>query len=291
MVRSSLIVFVFVIMMVLHLHADDTPAQELNHELQHKILLLRNFYRGDRLHYSSTGKALGNPPSGTWTVDGAVVISKIDISHKRLRIRSKRCFLSQGPDGYELLPSERELMIDIDHVAQAITLDSVHALLQHVFLNPQDRAADFVPAYWKPCFGAQITTAQACRLSPRIAPLFKFAPSLQIPEAAADPPEISANPPAMKIGNGVTPPHAVCTPDPEYSEQARRERIQGILVLALIVDKSGRPQNISVVSPLGYGLDEQALNTVKTWKFEPSRKAGEPVSVYAHIEVSFRLYR
>jgi TonB family protein len=289
--RSSALVCVFLIMAVLQVHADHSPAHELNHELQDKIFLLRNFYRGDRLQYSSTGKVLGNPPIGSWTVDGAVAISKINISHKRLRIRSKRCFLSPGPDGYELLPSERELTIDIDAGSQAITLDSVHALTHHVFLTSQDRASDLVPAYWKPCFGAQKATAPACRFSPRIAPLFNFAPPLHAAAASLDSTKIPANPAALKIGNGVSPPHAVYAADPEYSEEARRELIQGIVVLALIVDESGRPQDIKVVSPLGYGLDEQAVDTVKTWKFEPGRKGGEPVSVYADIEVSFRLYR
>jgi TonB family protein len=291
MSRDSVLVCLFLALLASQVRADHSPAHELNHDLQDKIFLLRNFYRGDRLRYTSSGEALGNPPTGSWTVDGAIAISKVNISHNRLQIRSKRCFLSPGSDGYEILPSERELTIDIEPGSQAMTVDSVHEIMHHIFLTSQDRASDFVPAYWKPCFGAQPTTASACRFSPSIAPLFKFSPSLQTPEAAADPTKILANPPAMKIGNGVTPPHAVYSPDPEYSEEARRERIQGIVVLALIVDKSGRPQNIKVVSPLGYGLDEQALNTVKTWKFEPSLKAGEPVSVYADIEVSFRLYR
>src|SRR3954467_370784 len=288
--RSPALVCVFMIVVVLRLHAAGAPAQELNHELQHKILLLRNFYRGDKLHYSSTGEALGNPSAGNWTVDGAVVISKISISHTLLQIRATRCFLSLGADGYELLPSERELIVEIDFGTQAITVDSVHELMHHMFLNLQDRAADFVPAYWKPCFGAQPTTARTCRLSPRVAALFKFAPPLQT-ATLADSTKTSANPPAVEIGDGVIAPRAIYAPNPKYSELARRWRIQGIVVLALIVDKSGHPQDVKVISSLGYGLDEQALETVKTWKFEPGRKGGGPVSVYSDIEVSFRLYR
>jgi TonB family protein len=279
-----------VAVVAVQLHADNSPVRELNHDLHGKIFLLRNFYRGDKLHYNAAGEVLGNAPTGTWTVDGAVEISKINLAHKQLQIRTQRCFLTPSPDGYELARSERGLTIEIDLDRQP-TVDSLRSLMHHLFLTSQDRAADSVPDYWKPCFGAQPTESTACRLSPRIAPLFKFALPLQSAAPAADPTKISANSSAMKIGNGVTSPHAVYAPDPEYSEEARRQQIQGIVVLALIVDKSGRPQDIKVVSPLGYGLDEQALDTVKTWKFTPGLKAGEPVSVYCHIEVSFRLYR
>lgn len=152
-------------------------------------------------------------PAGSWTVDGAVVISKVSISHKRLQIRSKRCFLSPGPDGYELLPSERELTIDIERGSQSMTVDSVHELLHHIFLTAQDRASDFVPAYWKPCFGAQTTTAPACRFSPSIAPLFKFAPSVQTAEPASDPTKISATDLPRKSEMGSLRPTFVYAPD------------------------------------------------------------------------------
>jgi len=289
--RGSAFICAFLVVVALQLHADHSVAHELSHELRGKVFLVRNFYRGDRLQYDSAGQPLGSPPTGSWTVDGALGISKVNISHNRLQIHSKRYFLSPTPAGYELLPSERELTIEVNVGSQAITVESVHALMNHVFLPPQDRAADLVPAYWKPCFGAQTTAAPACRMSPHIAPLFRFASPLQAASAVVDATKVSADQSIVKIGNGVTPPRAIYAPDPEYSEEARRERVQGIVVIELVVDKSGRPRDIKLASPIGYGLDEKAMDTVKTWKFEPSRRGGEPVAVYANIEVAFRLCR
>jgi len=93
-----------------------------------------------------------------------------------------------------------------------------------------------------------------------------------------------------KIGGGVTAPRAIFTPDPEYSEEARKAKYQGVVVLWLIVDQNGRPANIKIARSLGLGLDEKAIEAVRRWKFEPAKKEGQPVAVQINVEVNFRLY-
>ena len=61
------------------------------------------------------------------------------------------------------------------------------------------------------------------------------------------------------------------------------------MVLSLIVDDQGRPQNLKIVRALGFDLDQRAVEAVEKWKFKPGMKDGKPVSVMATIEVSFRL--
>ena len=80
------------------------------------------------------------------------------------------------------------------------------------------------------------------------------------------------------------------TPDPEYSEEARKAKYQGTCVLWLIVGPDGRPRDIHVARSLGLGLDEKAIEAVKQWKFEPAMKDGKPVAVQINVEVGFRLY-
>lgn len=290
MCRSLLPVCALLVVVAVQLHAENSPVRELNHDLQGKIFLLRNFYRGNRLRYNAVGEVLGNPPTGSWTVDGAVELSKINLARNHLQIRTKRCFLTASPDGYELARSERGLTIEIDVDGQSITVDSLHSLMHHLFLTSQDRAADFVPAFWKPCFGAQTTAGANCRLSPRIAPLFRFAPPLQPTFASADRAPESNGQGVFAASKGVSPPHPVYDPDPQYSEEARREHVQGMVIIGLVVDKFGQPTDLKIISPVGYGLDEKAIESVKTWKFEPGRRGGEPVATYATIEVAFHLY-
>lgn len=94
----------------------------------------------------------------------------------------------------------------------------------------------------------------------------------------------------FSVGGGVSAPRAISTPDPEYSEEARKAKYQGVVVLWLIVDPSGRPQQIKVARSLGMGLDQKAVEAVRNWKFEPAKKDGQPVAVQINVEVNFRLY-
>jgi TonB family protein len=94
----------------------------------------------------------------------------------------------------------------------------------------------------------------------------------------------------FRVGGGVSAPKALYSPDPEYSEEARKAKYQGTCVLWLIVGPDGRPRDIKVARSLGLGLDEKAIEAVKSWKFEPAMKDGKPVAVQINVEVDFRLY-
>jgi len=125
------------------------------------------------------------------------------------------------------------------------------------------------------------------RLSAIIAVLFLMPISALAQTQATD--QGNANAAPAKIGNGVSPPRPIHTPDPEYSEEARRAHFQGTCVLWLIVDPDGHTRNIRVARTLGKGLDEKAIEAVSKWRFEPARKDGQPVAVQVNVEVSFRL--
>jgi TonB family protein len=77
--------------------------------------------------------------------------------------------------------------------------------------------------------------------------------------------------------------------DPSYTEAARRAGLQGTVRISLVVGEDGAPQDLRVISPLGLGLDEKALDAVSQWRFRPSLMNGEPLRVRAVIEVNFRL--
>lgn len=94
-----------------------------------------------------------------------------------------------------------------------------------------------------------------------------------------------------KIGGGVTAPVPLNSVEAEFSDEARRAKYQGVVLISLVVDTHGDPQNPKVVRPLGMGLDEKALEAVRKYKFKPAMKEGKtPVPVMITIEVNFRLY-
>ncbi len=92
------------------------------------------------------------------------------------------------------------------------------------------------------------------------------------------------------VGGNVTAPIPIYKPEPPYSEEARKAKYQGTVVLWIIVDAQGNVTDLRVVKPLGLGLDEKAVETVRTWKFKPAARNGVPVPVRVGVEVTFRLF-
>jgi TonB family protein len=90
-------------------------------------------------------------------------------------------------------------------------------------------------------------------------------------------------------GGAVTAPALVYKIEPEYSEQARKAKYQGTVVLSIEVDEDGKPRAFHVVQGLGLGLDEKAIEAVSRWKFRPAYRDGRAVTAPATIEVNFRL--
>jgi TonB family protein len=94
---------------------------------------------------------------------------------------------------------------------------------------------------------------------------------------------------AFRVGGGVSAPTLLYKVEPEYSEEARKAKYQGTVILYIEVDPAGKARNVRVVRSLGLGLDEKAIEAVNKWKFRPGYKDGKPVTVAATIEVNFRL--
>lgn len=106
---------------------------------------------------------------------------------------------------------------------------------------------------------------------------------------ASQGPTSNPYPGAYRVGGGVSAPKAIHAPSPKYSKQARQAKYQGTVVLWLVVDSTGLPQEIRVQRSLGMGLDEEAVEAVKKWRFQPAMKDGQPVPVMINVEVNFRL--
>ena len=94
----------------------------------------------------------------------------------------------------------------------------------------------------------------------------------------------------FQVGGGVSAPRLKYKTDPDFSEEARKAKHQGTVLLSVIVGPDGKVRDPHVVQSLGLGLDEKAMEAVRTWLFEPAMKDGRPVAVAVQIEVNFRLY-
>jgi TonB family protein len=95
--------------------------------------------------------------------------------------------------------------------------------------------------------------------------------------------------PVARVGNGVSAPRVLERQEPSYTEEARAARIQGSVLLHLVVRADGTTGQIKVLRSLDVGLDQRAVEAVGGWKFQPGMKDGKPVAVESTVEVFFRL--
>lgn len=93
----------------------------------------------------------------------------------------------------------------------------------------------------------------------------------------------------IRVGGDVKPPEKVSAPSPQYTEIARKARIQGVVIVEAIIDKEGNVTNVKILKGLPMGLDSAASDAVSKWKFRPATLNGKPVAVIYNLTVNFRL--
>lgn len=119
-------------------------------------------------------------------------------------------------------------------------------------------------------------------------------PDLDLPETdiifdiPEGPPPTEPEGPIM-VGGDVKAPVKEFAPQPQYTEIARKARIQGVVIVQAIVTKTGEVQDVKVLKGLPMGLDKAAADAVRKWKFKPATLNGKPVDVYFNLTVNFTL--
>jgi TonB family protein len=100
--------------------------------------------------------------------------------------------------------------------------------------------------------------------------------------AAADKP--------YELTDDITPPRLLEVANPEYTDVAKKKKIEGTVVLDIVVDKKGNVVEAKVKKGLGYGLDENAVAAVKVWLYKPAEKDGQPVPVHMEVTTDFYMH-
>ncbi len=93
----------------------------------------------------------------------------------------------------------------------------------------------------------------------------------------------------LRVGGDVKAPVVISRVEPTYPEVARKARISGIVIVECIIDKNGTVQNVQILKPLPFGLDQAAAEAVKKWRFKPGTLNGQPVDVIFNLTVNFKL--
>jgi TonB family protein len=274
--------------------------EHLRESYRGKTFVLRGFPAGDLLRYNSSG-APENVAAGDWTANGFVRVNDIHLSDDRLIIEAQRmavgCTMWCG-----LSPLERPKKDNKGKEAVTVEINAnpgmhnpspeqIDALVSKIVLTVQDRIADLVPDYWKPCVHDGLTRkGKNCVFSDEIlaVPGVAWSEKKANETAAAATPVLGSK--AFHMGPGITPPRTVSSPEPEFSAEARAAKYRGTVVIGVTVSPEGTPTNIHIIAPLGLGLDAKAVQAVQGWKFTPAMKDGNPVPFEIAVEVDFHLY-
>lgn len=236
--------------------ANNELKDTLKKHYEKQILVLRTPFQPGDQQFDSTGKPLKDPPANQWRVYGPLLITSIKSERNKLRLEGVRVSSPRDlkPAHQMLLQSGKTIKVDIHLDHPLSSADDAQAILDRVFF-----------------------------------PELKAAPYSQ-PEYRRPDQDLGAGQNIQHVGSGVSAPKAIYAPDPDFSDQARKAKYQGTVVMNVLIDATGRVARIKLTRPLGMGLDEKAMEKITTWKFNPATRDGQPVAVEVNVEVSFNLY-
>jgi TonB family protein len=254
MTRNSLICLL-ALFLGYPLHADSLK-DVLNHKYKNQILALRSPFTAGDQKFDSAGHSLIAAPNSGWLIYGGIYVEKLNLSSDTLRLDGPRVGVTDEKKKGKpvLVRFSKPIRVEI-HLNQSLkSLEDAEAVLGRVFFLGADAAEHAKPEFRR----ADDTTADD-----------------QIHDFHQD---------------GVLPPRPTYTPEPDFSEEARRAKFQGEVCLSVVVDRMGNVARIRLEKALGHGLDDHAMETIKGWRFTPGTRNGEPAAVREPIEVTFNLY-
>jgi TonB family protein len=205
----------------------------------------------------------------------------IRITAHELRIEGDRLAFAFDSRQKGLMPSKtpgkkkkkNHIQIVVQLSEPLVSLEQADTVLNKVFAMTDDDVIQSVPEFWKP----YLTKRAALKKNPQ-----SRKAEVETPARKKDV--------VFQVGNGVTAPRAIHTPEPSFSDLAREAKYHGVVVLSVVIDETGRVLNPYITLPAGMGLDEKAIEVVQSWRFKPAMHDGQPVKVEMTLEIAFNLY-
>jgi TonB family protein len=295
-----------------------------------KLIFLRGSYLGDDLNFDMNGKVDGSPTVASFTLSGfevrKVKLSKhkldIDADRYGLHYFGALPYEDETKSFDQVKISKKPVHISIER--EVIVIPKVKKEKNKKGPTPQELAAaqslktrDAAAAGSQPAApaatpAAAVETNQAlAAVSPAHSAMVMnkaldniFANNIDqammshLPDywqqyfvsKSQHRPFMPADASIKVVGDGVTPPQVLNSIDPSSNEFAQKFGIAGMELLRTVVDSTGVPRQIAISRPIGFGLDEKAVEAVKNSHFRPATVNGQPVPVVVDLVVTFRIY-
>src|SRR6202167_1046147 len=293
-----------------------------------KLIFMRGSYLGDDLNFDQEGKVNGSPAAGSFTLS-AFEVRKVKLSKHKLEIEADRYGLHYfGALPYEdesksfdkVKISKKPVHITI--ARELIVVPKVKKEKKKNEPTPQELAAaqtlktrndaTATAPPNPPTSGAAVETYEAlAAVSPAHSAMLMNKALDNIFAKDMDQSMLSHLPDYWQeyfnsksqhraympadanikvVSEGMTPPKVVNSIDPSSNEYAQKFGIAGMELLRTVVDASGTPRQIAIARPIGFGLDEKAVDAVKKSHFQPAMVNGQAVPVVIDMVVTFRIY-
>lgn len=244
------------------------PAVQTAQTIIGKSLFLRNFYSNNELRYDTAGKVQGTPGVTDWTL-AAVDVQKVERKGPAgLELDGVRVAIRYNPDAHEFQRHPQKDTVVRILVADPKNAKAMEATLEAIFSYGIDPALQrSMPDYWRHYFDSSLGWPNDGLGGQTIYPL--FGQGGEVKDVTAPKPEHMA--------------------EPKFTAPAERDKVQGSVVMRVVVDVAGSPKRVWLAAPLGYGLDQQAVEAVMKWKFTPAMRNGTAVPAGVLVEQKFVL--
>jgi TonB family protein len=261
-------------------HAQSTEA-DLNARLMGKPLYLRGFWRDDTLHFDPTGHLRGTSGPVTFTLSG-FDLKNVHLKQNKLILEGNRVGLEFSDNKQKRVtlrvgdwqhPEDEALHIEID----ANPNGDYGPALNAIFVEGIANLVPSLPFYWKNYARKNFIPADA---APTAQPAPETSPSAETTQETKP----------SRIGGGVTAPRLLHSAEPTFTRTARALKYSGVALVNLHVEPDGTVSHLSIVRPVGLGLDESALAAVQQYAFSPAMMDGKPTLVELNVEVNFQIY-
>jgi len=251
---------------------DGDIQKQLDANLKNKVVILRHFYSGNRLKYNSEGALVSGGKPGLWTLNAYFEPKKIKLSKESITISGKRIrwTYDDSKSAPKVYSAPDDTKIEIRRSPEQNDPSKVMASILKVFLKSDEPLEDFVPSYWKKIIQSGFDAERIKR-------------DEWVEERTWRP--------AIYEQLNVSLPQIKYQLAPDFTEDARKIRLQGTVWLSASIDENGVVKVTDILKPLGAGLDDNAVKTIEeTWRFSPAMRDGAPIPFdFVLIEVMFKL--
>ena len=256
---------------------DAQIEQKFKDELENKVFLLRDFASDKEIQVKADGTLQQAVHRGIWPL-AYMEVAHVTTEKKKVLLEGPRVGLRYDEAKKKLVSirTKEDVAISVSGAFNGSPDEIVQRVKDAVFM-PEGSQLGLLPDYWREYYeGSQLVERLGFPTGPSMAPPLSVA--------------IDGEQWFRCSGGGLKPPKAQLSPSPEYNDVARKLKFQGRNIFVLLISKSGLVDRVLVSRPLGLGLDENSINTLKTWKFNPGTKDGQPVNCVVNVETNFNLY-